>query len=432
MPEVRRDPLGFYSRARQEYGDYVRPRAIPGVYFYLLTHPDAIEHVLQKNQKNYRKPEILLGPMRLLVGEGLFTSEGAAWLRQRRLDQPAFHRQHLAELCPLMVAAAEDFLRRREAAGPGQRFDILAEMMRLALQVAGTTLVSTDISGEADVIGEAYRTAFAYIGYRMNSSTLLPAWFPTRRGRSFARAKRVLDRVVLELIEKRRKAGGGPKDLLGLLLAAQDEETGAGMTDQQLKDEILTLLTAGHETMGAALAWTWYLLGQHPQVQQDLRDEVRGRLQGRSPTSDDLPHLSLARAVFEEALRLYPPAPGLARQAISPDEINGFPITAGSIIVLSSWVAHRNPEFWPEPERFDPGRFLPGQGQGRPKFAYFPFGGGPRVCIGNTFALMEGPLVLASVVQRFRVELEPGQKVVPDTTFTLRPRDGVMVTLTPW
>jgi cytochrome P450 len=432
LPEVRKDPLGLYTRAWQQYGDYVRLRAIPGVYFYLLSHPDAIEHVLQKNHKNYRKPEVLLGPMRLLVGEGLFTSEGAPWLRQRRLDQPAFQRQHLAELCPLVVAAAEDFLRRRDLTGPGQPFDILAEMMRLALQVAGTTLVSTDISGEADAIGAAYRTAFAYIGYRMNSSTMLPAWFPTRWNRSFARAKALLDRVVLELIEKRRRAGGGPQDLLGLLLAARDEETGAGMTDRQLKDEILTLLTAGHETMGAALAWTWYLLGQHPRVQEDLRDEVRSRLQGRNPGSDDLPHLPLTRAVFEEALRLYPPAPLLARQALGPDEINGFPITAGSIVILSLWVAHRNPEFWTNPERFDPGRFLPGQGQGRPKFAYFPFGGGPRVCIGNTFALMEGPLVLATVLQRFRVELVPGQKVVPDTTFTLRPREGVIVTLVPW
>jgi cytochrome P450 len=276
IPEVRKDPLGLYARAWQQYGDYVRLRAIPRVCFYLLTHPDAIDHVLQRNHKNYRKPEVLLGPMRLLVGEGLFTSEGPAWLRQRRLDQPAFHRDHLAGLGPLVVAAADDFLRRRESAAPGEPFDMLAEMMRLALQVAGTTLVSTDISSDANAIGAAYRTAFAYIGYRMKSSTLLPLWFPTRRTRTFDRARALLDRVVLELIEKRRRAGNGPKDLLSLLLAAQDEATGAGMSDRQLEDEILTLLTAGHETMGAALAWTWYLLGQHPRVQEDLRDEVLG------------------------------------------------------------------------------------------------------------------------------------------------------------
>jgi cytochrome P450 len=346
--------------------------------------------------------------------------------------QPAFHRQLLAKLATLMAAAAESFVREQQAAGPGQVIDILDAMMKVALRIAGSTLFSTDITGEADEIGRAFRTAFAFVSRRMNSPPLIPTWFPTPRNLAFARARRLLDRVVLELIAARRRSASRPDDLLSLLLAAQDEESGVGMTDRQLKDEALTLLTAGHETMGAALSWTWYLLGQHPQVQKDLHDEVSGKLRGCSPTLDDLPDLPLTKAVFEEALRLYPPAWGQPRESIRPDEINGFPIPARAIITLNQYVTHRHPDFWDEPETFKPELFLPGQAERRYRFAYFPFGGGPRVCIGNTFAQLEGPLVVAAVIQQFQVELVPGQTVVPDPTFTLRPKDGVKVRLRPW
>jgi cytochrome P450 len=234
--------------------------------------------------------------------------------------------------------------------------------------------------------------------------------------------------VVLSLIAARRKDTTPKDDLLSLLLAAQDEETGVGMTDEQLKDEALTLLTAGHETVGAALSWTWYLLGRHPKVQEDLYDEVHGRLQGRSPTLEDLGELPLVRAVFEESMRLYPPAWGQPREAVADDEINGFSIPAKGTVTVNQWVTHRHPDFWDDPETFQPERFLPGHAE-RPKFAYFPFGGGPRGCIGNTFAMLEGPLVLATIIRKFRVELVPGQLIVPDPTFTLRPRHGVQVRL---
>jgi cytochrome P450 len=431
MRQLQRDPLGLYTRANREYGHYVRIRAFPGIYVHLLTHPEAVEHVLQKNHRNYRKPDFFNKTVGLLAGNGVLTSEGDFWLRQRRLMQPAFHRHHLAKLAPLMVAAAEAFLRERQAGAAGEVMDILPVMMRLALRVAGTTLFGTDITGEADDIGRAYRVSFEHVSRRMNSPPLVPAWLPTPGNLAFARAKRLLDRVVLDLIAARRPAASRPDDLLSLLLAAQDEQTGVGMTDRQVKDEALTLLTAGHETVGAALSWTWYLLGQHPRVQNDLCDEVRGKLQGRSPSLDDLPGLPLARAVFEEALRLYPPAWGQPREAIQADEINGYPIPAKGIVTVNQWITHRHPDFWEEPEKFRPERFLPGQAEGRHKFAYFPFGGGPRVCIGNAFALLEGPLVLATFVQRLRVELVPGQAVVPDPTFTLRPRDGVKVTVWP-
>jgi cytochrome P450 len=429
MREIRSTPLEFYTAVWRQCGPFARIRAVPGVWFYLITHPDGVEHVLQKNHKNYRKFDLLLKPLRLLMGNGLFSSEGAFWLRQRRLMQPAFHRPQLAALSRPMAAATVALADEWERREPGRVLDVVPEMMRLTLGIAGTTLFSHDISGEADTLGRAFRVVLAYISRRMNSRLMPPLWFPTRANRAMRHAKEVLDRVVLEVIEARRGHGPGGGDLLDLLLAARDEESGTGMSDQQLRDEVLTLLGAGHEATGAALSWAWHLLGQHADVQEALADEARGRLGGRAPEFDDLPHLPLARAVFDEALRLYPPAHALPRVAIHDDEIDGYPVPAKALVMLSQYLTHRDPTFWDEPETFKPARFLPGAGEGRPKFAYFPFGGGPRVCIGNTFALTEGPLILATLAQRFRLEPIPGHDVVADTTFTLRPKNGVNVIL---
>jgi cytochrome P450 len=299
--------------------------------------------------------------------------------------------------------------------------------MRLALRIGSVTLVGTDISGDADAIGHAYRTAFEYVSLKMNARLLFsPLWMPTQRNREFRKAKALLDRVVLDLVAARRTQPAR-HDVLGLLLAAQDEETGVGMSDQQLKDEVLTLLTAGHETAGAALSWSIYLLATHPEIQQQLHEECAGHLGGRQPTADDLPKLPWATAVFEESMRLYPPAWGMPRETIAADEINGYPIPAKATIVVSQMLAHRHPDFWHEPDRFDPTRFLPGAAHDRPKFAYFPFGGGSRICIGNHMAMVEVPMILAALAQRFHFTLVPGQTVVPDPTFTLRPKDGVHV-----
>jgi cytochrome P450 len=253
-----------------------------------------------------------------------------------------------------------------------------------------------------------------------------PLWLPTRRNREFRRAKALLDRVILDLVARRRKEA--PKnDVLGLLLAAQDEESGAGMNDEQLKDEALTLLTAGHETAGAALSWCWYLLGAHPDIQEQFHAQVAANLEGRLPTAEDLPRIPLATAIFEESMRLYPPAWGMPRESIEADVIAGYPLPARSTLILSQHIIHRHPDFWERPDEFDPGRFLPGEPNNRPRFAYFPFGGGPRICIGNTFAMVEGPLALAALAQRFHFALVPGQQVVADPTFTLRPKHGVQV-----
>jgi cytochrome P450 len=427
---MQRDPLGMYTQARQDYGDYVRLRVVPAHYCYLLTHADAVEHVLHKNHKNYRKPDIFYNSVSLLVGDGLFTNEGEPWLSQRRLAQPAFHSQYLAQLSPLMVEAAETFLREQEAV-VGQPIDILDGMMKLGLRIASTTLFSVDISGAADATGKAFRTTFKHVSNRLNSMQLVPNWIPTNANRSFARAKRLLDRTVMGLIATRRNDPSKPHDLLTMLINAKDEQTGQRMPQRLLMDEVLTLLTAAHENVGAALSWTWYLLGQNPDVQNNVYEEIRGRLQGRNPSIDDLPHLPLTKAVFEESLRLYPPGWGELRESISADEINGFAIPAKSIILLCQWVTHRHPDFWEDPDRFKPERFLSSAPTHRHRFAYFPFGGGPRICIGMQFALIEGPLVLATILQRFRIELVSDHPVEPDATFTLRPRHGLKVILHP-
>jgi cytochrome P450 len=427
--QARTRPLEFYSAVRRQHGPYVRIRAVPGIWWYLVADPDGIEHILQKNARNYRKPDVVVKPIRLLMGNGLFSSEGDFWLRQRRLMQPAFHRQQIAALGRQMSTAATALADEWDRGEAGRVVDVVPEMMRLTLGIAGMTLFSHDISREADTLGRAYRIVFDYVGRKMNTWATLPLWVPTRANRELRHAKELLDRVVLEVIEARRRHPPGPGDLLDLLLAARDEESGTGMTDQQLRDEVLTLLTAGHETVAAALSWAWHLLGQNPSVQEALAHEVRGHLCGRTPTIDDLPHLPLTRAVFDETLRLYPPAWGMPREAIHDDTIDGRHLPAKAIITLSQYITHRDPALWDEPERFRPERFFPEACAGRPKFAYFPFGGGPRVCIGNTFALTEGPLILAALAQRFRLEPVPGAEVLTDSTFTLRPKNGVKMIL---
>lgn len=427
LGQLQKDPMRLYRDAWTRHGDYLCLRAVPGFYFYFLGHPAAIEHVLHTNLKNYRKPDTFNRSVGLLAGQGILTTEGDFWRKQRRLIQPAFLRNSVAQLSSHMVAATDALIGEWDRQPDGRRLDVVPEMMRLGLRIVSTSLFSADISGDADSIGQAYRTAFEYVSLKMNGALMFqPLWLPTERNREFRKSKALLDSVVLELIARRRHESA-KNDVLDLLLAAADEESGSRMTDQQLKDEAITLLTAGHETIGAALSWAWYLLAEHPEIQQALHEQVRSHLGGRTPTADDLPHLPLATAVFEETMRLYPPAWGMPRETIEPDEVNGYPLPAKATVALSQMIAHRHPDFWSQPDRFDPERFLPPYNVGRAKFAYFPFGGGPRICIGNHFAMIEGPLVLAALAQRFHFSLVPDQAVVPDATFTLRPKYGVQV-----
>ncbi len=429
MRQAREDPIGIYMRGRAQYGDVVRLRSIGKMFWVFLAHPDDVEYVLRKNQHNYPKG-LFETRLKLLVGEGLLTSSGSFWLRQRRLVQPAFHRHRLATLGTTMTDAAEALVERwQPRAATGQPFNVAAEMMRLTLQIVARALFSTDVSADAGTVGQALTVALEHINYRMTHFFSLPERFPTLRNLRFRRAVRRLDAVALRIIEERRRSGEDMGDLLSMLLLARDEETGEGMSDAQLRDEVMTILLAGHETTAVALSWTWYLLACHQQIERKLHAELDEVLGGRTPRVEDLPDLPYTRMVIDEALRLYPPAWFTGRQAKDEDEIRGYCIPAGTPIALSQYVTHRHPAFWERPEAFEPERFTPERSAGRPHFAYFPFGGGPRQCIGNNFALMEARLVLATIARRYRLRLVPGQRIVPEPLVTLRPHNGIRMRL---
>jgi cytochrome P450 len=421
---IRRDPLGFLTSLARDYGDVVRLGMGP-ICAYSIHHPDGVKHVLQDNNQNYVKG-LVVDRVKVLIGEGLFTSEGDFWRRQRRLAQPAFHRERIAGFVDTMVrCTAARLATWEQAARSGEPIDVAAEMNALTLTIVGETLFDRDLSGDAADAGRALRVALEVTAQRAMSYFVGPIWLPTARNRAFRRAVRTLDGVVFEIIDARRRAHEPGRDLLGMLMAARDEETGEGMSRGQLRDEVMTFLLAGHETTAAALAWTWYLLALHPDVAERAREEVLGVIGDRAPAIDDLARMPLARMVVEEAMRLYPPVWGISRQAIAADEIGGYDIPAGAIVNLSPWVTHRHPAFWPEPDRFDPERFRPGVERNRPRFAYFPFSGGPRLCIGETFALVEAQLIVAMMLQRHRLTLVDSTPAVPEPTLTIRPRGGL-------
>jgi cytochrome P450 len=427
---MRRDPLGFWSSLNRRYGDIVPIRVWPWV-SYMIYHPDQIKHVLQDNNHNYVKG-IVIEKIKVLIGEGLFSSEGDFWRRQRRLAQPAFHRQRITGFADTMTACATAMLERWDAtARNGAALDVAAEMNRLTLEIAGKTLFSMDLSGEAGAFGRALLDALEYLNHRATSFFPLPVAVPTPRNWRYRGVLRHLDGVVYKIIATRRQTGEDPGDLLSMLLQARDEETGESMTDRQLRDEVMTFLLAGHETTAVTLSWTWYLLDRHPEVDARLRAELRAVLNGRTPTVTDLPALPYTRMVIEETLRLYPPVAGIVRQAVGADRIGPYSIRPGTVVSMSPYVTHRHPAFWDDPERFDPERFRAERAASRPRFAYFPFSGGPRLCIGNEFALMEGQLLLATIAQRYRLRAVPGHAVEPEVRLTLRPRGGLPMTLAP-
>ncbi len=427
---LRSDPLHFLEAQAQAHGDVVRVDAGLAS-LVLLAHPDGVRHVLQEHARHYTKQSRGFAVLRELLGQGLLTSEGGAWLRQRRLAQPAFHRQRLEGFARLMVDAASDLASELEArARRATPFDVAEDATRLTLRIASTTLFGTDVSGAshdiAEALGRVQVTAYKWL----TQPAPLPRWLPLPAHRRFARDHDTLDRVVRGIIEARRRDGGAHHDLLQILMEAHDADTGERMSDAQLRDEVLTLLLAGHETTANALSWTLMLLSQHPAVRRELEAELARELGGRTPSPGDLPRLALTRRVVDESLRLYPPAWSFSRVALQDDVIGGFRIPRGTYVLLSPWVTHRHPDVWENPEGFDPDRFLPEREQERPRFAWFPFGGGPRQCIGSQFALMELVLVLATLLQRVRLDLTPGQDIRPTAAITLRPRPGIRMTAT--
>jgi cytochrome P450 len=425
LPDLRRDRLGFLMRTAQQYGDVVQYH-MASFRLVQVSHPDGIQRILQENNHNYTKDSPTLSEFRRVLGNGLFTSEGAFWLRQRRLMQPAFHRQRIAALGEMMVNAAQATLKGWQSASAGGKpMEVSQEMMVLTLEIACRALFSADIQPHVQEIGRAVTEVVEEVVFRFDHPFYPSPPFLTPRNRRYQAAMQTLDRIAYELIQQRRRQPVEGGDLLSLLMEMRDEDTGLGMTDQELCDEVVTLLIAGHETTAAALSWTFYLLSQNPSVEQSLRAELDQVLADRLPSAADLPSLPYTRMVVDESMRLYPPAWVTERIAEADDEICGYTIPAGTIVVVSPYVMHRHPAYWENPERFDPGRFLPERSAGRPRFAYFPFGGGPRMCIGNSMALMEAQLVLASVYQRYHLELASEPPVEPLPLVILRQKGGL-------
>jgi len=397
---------------------------------YLVNKPEYIEHVLLTNQANYRKSEFLRHMLGPVLGEGLLISEGDFWRRQRRIAAPAFHSRHIADLVATMIACTEAMLARwRTLAQP---FDVSAEMMALTLDIIARTMFSIDVSRDVATIRRLMDTVVA-IPASMLDLLGLPEWLPRPRSAALRGAIAEFDAMVARVLAERRAEAGTVehRDLLAMLLAARDPETGEGMSDKQLRDETLTMIAAGHETTANALGWVWYLLSQHPDAEARLHDELDRVLGGRMPGLADLAELKWTRMVIEEALRLYPPAHAISRTAIGEDRIGGVRIPPGASISISMYVTHRNPNIWPEPERFDPERFAPEAVARRHRFAFLPFGGGPRVCIGNTFALTEAQLIVAAIAQRYRLRLAPDAVVEPIGLVTLRAKNGISMMLEP-
>lgn len=432
MRDLARDPLQFYSSMRLRYGDVVGSRIGP-LYVCMVFHPDGVGHVLQERHAIYHKDNADYRMLKPVLGEGLVTSNGDLWLRQRRLMQPAFHRDRIAAFASLMTAHTERMLTRwHDAAKGGAPRDVAAEMMTLTLQIATSALFNVDGTDLAEAVRDSFTTVNRHVIENFSAPwMMLPGLraLPTPGNRRAQAAQRRLDGVVRAIIAERRQHPAAGSDLLTMVLEAHDEA--GGMNDRQLRDEVMTMLVAGHETTSNALAWTFYLLAGAPLVAEKLRDELARSLSGRVPTVEDLPRLTYTRMVIEEAMRLYPPVWTLSRTPREDDTIGGYHIPTGAVVIISPYITHRHPEVWDDPDRFDPERFTPARIAARPRFAYFPFAGGPRQCIGNNFAMMEAQLVLATVAQRFCLALVPGHHVSPEALVTLRPRGGLPMTLTP-
>jgi cytochrome P450 len=425
LPEFRGDRLAFLVRVAREYGSVarfkVRDRSV-----FLVTDPAGAKHVLQDNADNYGRKTRSVEALKETLGNGLLTTTGPSWWRNRRLAQPSFHKQRLAGFAGTMAAASVEFVDELARAGGGAAFDVVPMFTRLTLRILGRCLFERDLTDEADAVGRALSVVLHHTIEKLAALFPLPGIVPTPKNLRFRAALRALDRVVLSLIAERRRDAADRGDLLSMLLAARDEETGDGLTDQQLRDEVMTLLLAGHETTAMTLAWTFYLLSLHPGVRRTLETDVDA-----APPDvgvEALGRLRYTRMVLDEALRLYPPAWVVTRSADGDDEIGGFTIPAGSRVLVSPYVTQHDPKLWDDPEGFDPERFAPEASEGRPRYAYFPFGGGPHLCIGAGFATMEATIVLATVARRLRLDLEPGRAVAIDPLVTLRPKPGIWVT----
>src|SRR5437868_9804700 len=425
MREFNRDSLGFIERMQREYGDIVWSRFlyVPALFLY---QPDDIEYVLTTNAKNFRKAMTLRSNcFQRLVGNGLLTSEGEEWKRQRRLSSPAFHRERVATYASTMV----DYTRRLISGWhEGETRDMHREMMRLTLEIVVRCLFSADISHDVDQVGAILAEMVKPFASQATLKWILNNRLPTPEHVRYHRLARKIDHVVYRIIAERRAGSDDEGDLLSMLLAAHDDD-GSGMSDEKLRDEVMKLFLSGHETTAVKLAWTWYLLGKNPGAEKKFHAELDEVLDGRDATFADLPRLKFTEQIVKESMRLYPTAYGLGREAINDCEIGGYHVPAGTQVFMFQWATHRDARFFDQPLEFKPERWTPEFEARLPKYAYFPFGAGPRVCIGASFAMMEMILVLATIGRQFRLELVPNHPVETYPAMSLRPKDGVKITI---
>jgi cytochrome P450 len=425
--DIQRDPIGLLTRCSREYGHVFRVRAFGPMYVYFFTHPDHLDHLLNRRFAHYPKGKF--GRQLIFAtGVGLVATDDDVWARRRRILQPGFHRQRLPGFGDAMSDAIAGMLAAWDRrGGRPRRVDLHAELLRLALVIAGRTLFSVDFSADADAVGENFQEALGFLNYRVLHPFAAPLGVPTPRNLRYRRAVAALDARLSDIIRARRASGERRDDLLSMMLDARPE-AGDALTDQEAREELRTILVSGQETTAAALFWSFYLLAKSPALERRLHAEVDAL--GRAPSFDDLPRLPFVRMVIEEALRLYPSTFWLGRTPTEDDEIGGYFVPRGVRVVFSMYITHRHPDFWERPDEFDPDRFSPERSAGRPRGAYLPFGLGPRTCVGAQFALMETQLTLASVAQRYRLLLD-GDPVAHDILATLRPPKGVMMRLDP-
>lgn len=425
---ARRDPLEFFTRMAREHGSVVRFEA--GLQpLHLLSSADHIAHVLVQNHTNYVK-SAYYDKVRPIFGAGMFVVNGEDWKRKREFAQPAFKRHKFDSLAEAMADCTADMLDRWEGArNTGMPLDVAAEMMQLSLRIVFRAFFGTDFQGRMNNVTEALTVIMQEGEKRIWALASAPNWLPTARNRRLREALRVFDECIYDLIEQRRREGATGDDLLSMLVAMNMDSGEAAISDREMRDDLMTLIIAGHETTAMAVSWSWYLLSRDGFAAGALREEAQRVLGDRQPNAADLRELTYAKQVVQEAMRLYPPFWTISRMAVKDDEIDGYRIPAKSTVMLCPYVTHRDPEVWDNPDKFDPDRFSTARSAGRPRFAYFPFGGGPRICIGANFAMMEATFVVAMAAQRFRMRLVPGQDVAPQPMISLRPRNGLLMTL---
>ena len=435
LAALTQDACGEFVRRSRQGG--VVPLRIGLARGHLVSDPALVRHVLLDNIDNYDKHTPAFDAVRVVLGNGMLTSGGGFWKRQRRIAQPAFHGESVRHFAPVISRlAAETADEWERAAAAGEPVDACTDMMRVTLRIVAETLFGDDLAESAAEINRVFPVILACLAARVTSPVRPPLWLPTTTNRRLRPALASLNAIVERLIATKRRrlaAGSGPpdvrRDLLTILMLARDTETGEAMTDAQLRDEVMTLLIAGHETTANALSWLWYLLDRHPDEQERLRAELVAATGVRAPTVEDLPRLPRLKAVIQETLRLYPPVWMFDRRALGPDDLGGTKVAKGDLVIFCPYAIHRLPELWPTPEAFRPERFEAGREEQKNKFAYLPFSAGPRTCIGNSFAMIESQIIVGTLLSRFRVRLADPTPILPKPRVTLRTSRPVILRL---